>query len=211
MKVISTNIGKAKTVTWNDKQVTTGIFKSPVHEPILLEATDVRHDHVVDRKYHGGVNKACYLYGANHYPFWKALYPDLNWNWGMFGENLTVDLCIEEETFIGSVYEVGTAKVQVVQPRQPCFKLGIRFNDQGVLKQFINETRSGIYLKVLESGQVSMGDEFRLIQEDPAAITVAQLFQAIFKKLKDEAVLEKIVQHDVIPVGIKEYITGLMG
>lgn len=211
MKVISTNLGTPTTITWNNKEVTTGIFKSPVESSIQLGPTDVMHDHVIDRKYHGGEHKACYLYGANHYPFWKDLYPELDWNWGMFGENITVDNCEEEKTFIGSVYQMGTAKVQVSQPRQPCFKLGIRFEDQGVLKQFVNESRSGVYFRVITPGEVKKGDKFQLIEQDKAGITVAQLYKALFRKQDDSAVISKIVEHEAIPVGLREYIAGLVG
>lgn len=210
MKVISTNIGKVTSVKWKDKEVTTGIFKHSVKEPILLEATDVKNDHVVDRKYHGGEHKACYLYGANHYPFWKHLYPDLTWNWGMFGENITVDQCVEEETFIGTIYQVGTAKILVSQPRQPCFKLGIRFENQGVLKKFINETRPGVYFKVVEPGEVRHGDVFKLIKLDTRRVSVAQVFKALYRKLDDASVIENIVQHEAIPSGLREYIAGLV-
>ena len=91
MKVISTNISQPKTVIWKGKEVTTGIFKEPVSEPLLLEKTDVKGDHVIDRRYHGGEDKACYMYSADHYPFWKERYEHLEWNYGMFGENLTVE------------------------------------------------------------------------------------------------------------------------
>lgn len=210
MKVISTNIGKPTTVTWNNKEVITGIFKSPVKEPIFLGETDVKNDHVINRKHHGGIYKACYLYGANHYPFWKGLFPNLDWDWGMFGENITVDQCLEEEAFIGSVYKVGTATVQIAQPRQPCFKLGIRFEDQGVLKQFVNETKSGIYFKVLKPGAVQVDDEFRLIEQDTAGITVAQLYQVLYRKMDDYEVIKIIVEHEAIPAGLREYIKGLV-
>lgn len=211
MKVISTNLGNPKTVSWKNQEVTTGIFKHPVQEPIYLGETDVKNDHVLDRKYHGGIYKACYLYGANHYPFWKDQYPDLEWNWGMFGENLTVDECDEERTYIGSIYQVGTAKVEVSQPRQPCFKLGIRFEDQGILKPFVNETRSGIYFRVLEEGEVKSGDEFHLIQTDKAGISVAQLYQTLYRKLDDVGIIQKIVEHQAIPASLREYIAGLVG
>lgn len=211
MKIISTNIGQVRTVNWKKNTYTTGIFKSPIEEAIFLDKADVAKDHVVNKKHHGGEHKACYLYGANHYPFWKEKYPNLDWNWGMFGENLTVDVCQEEEIFIGSVYKAGTATVQVTQPRQPCSTLGMRFEDQGLLKTFINQTKSGIYFKVIEPGAVQNGDTFKLVQEDPAKVTVAQVFQALYRQLNNAQVLERMIQHQAMPAKLREHIATLVG
>ena len=90
MKVISVNIGKKKTVTWKNKTYVTGIYKYPIEESIFLGKEDVLNDDVIDRKYHGGIDQAVYAYGENHYAYWKGLYPNLEFNYGMFGENLTI-------------------------------------------------------------------------------------------------------------------------
>ena len=82
MKVISTNIGSPTNFTWNGKEEQTGIFKHPVSEPLLLNATDVYNDSVIDREHHGGINKACYLFSSDNYPYWKNIYPELDWQWG---------------------------------------------------------------------------------------------------------------------------------
>ncbi|MGK0384868.1 MAG: MOSC domain-containing protein YiiM [Bacteroidia bacterium] len=91
MKVKSVNRGEARLVDWRGKKVSTGIFKYPVEGAIFLGTEDVVDDDVVDRKYHGGVDKAVYAYSADHYPFWKEQYPALDWSLGMFGENLTIE------------------------------------------------------------------------------------------------------------------------
>ena len=88
MKVISVNIGEKRTVTWKYKTYETGMFKYPVEDAIFLGEEDVINDHVIDRRFHGGIDKAVYAYGENHYGFWKELYPDLEFSYGMFGENL---------------------------------------------------------------------------------------------------------------------------
>jgi len=145
MKVISVNIGKMKKVQWKNKTYETGIYKFPVKESIFLGKEDVVGDAVIDRNYHGGFDKAVYAYSEDHYIFWKKLYPDLEFNYGMFGENLTISNLLEEEICVGSIYQLGGAKIQVTKPRQPCVKLGIRFQDAKVIKQFWNSTKSGIW------------------------------------------------------------------
>ena len=208
MKVVSVNISKPRTVEWKGKEVTTGIFKEPVTGPIYLGETDVRDDHVIDRRYHGGVDKACYLYGLNHYPFWKAEYPHLKFDHGMFGENITVDMCEESEILIGNKYEVGGATVQVVQPRQPCFKLGIKFGDQGVLKKFIEKSFSGVYFRVLQAGDINVGDEFRLLEADDQDVSVRDFFQLLYRKLEDEHKAELIRAHPAIPEEMRQYLSS---
>jgi len=102
MKIISTNIAKKKTITWRGKQEQTGIYKYPVNEAIFLGAQDVKGDDVVDRKYHGGIDRACYLYAQDHYSYWKEKHPNLDWDYGMFGENITVQGFDEHSVLIGN-------------------------------------------------------------------------------------------------------------
>ncbi|UTW61705.1 MOSC domain-containing protein [bacterium SCSIO 12741] len=207
MKVISTNIGQRKTVIWQGQEVETGIFKDPVNHPLTLEATDVKGDHVIDRRYHGGVDKACYLYSVDHYAFWKEKYPDLDWSYGMFGENLSLSDCDERQVFIGDTYQAGSAVIQVSQPRQPCFKLGVRFGDQGVLKEFINQSYSGIYVRVLKPGEVSTGDELQLIERAENSVTVADVFRMLYHGAQDSETLEKVLANSWLSATNKEYLS----
>lgn len=179
MIVKSTNISTATNITWEDKTVQTGIFKSPITTAIQLGIEDVVGDHVVDRKVHGGKDKACYLYSTDHYPHWQNLYPNLEWQYGMFGENLSIEELNEQNCHIGSIYRVGSATIQISGPRQPCFKLGVKFNDMGILKTFVNDLRCGTYVRVLEPGEVQVGDTFELM-ETGEEFTVAEVFAMLF-------------------------------
>jgi MOSC domain-containing protein YiiM len=178
MKVISVNIGEKRTIQWRKKVVETGIFKYPSNSPIFLDKEDVLNDAVVDRKHHGGIEKAVYGYNENYYEFWKQLYPHLDWNYGMFGENLTITDLDETNIFVGNIYNLGEAKIEVTKPREPCYKLGIRFNDPKIIKQFWNSTKSGIYFKVLQPGSVNKNDKMILIKEAPDNPTIAQIYQS---------------------------------
>ena len=185
MKIISTNIGEPRILNWNGKEVETGIFKYPVSQPIYLGSEDVENDHVIDRRYHGGLDKACYLYSSDHYEYWKKLYPDLEMPWGMFGENLTVSGLNESDIHIGDIYQVGEAIVQVSQPRQPCFKLGVRFGNQKVVDDFWLLPFPGVYVRVLQFGNVKKGDELILLERNPECLSVSQVF-SIFRVNRDK-------------------------
>ena len=199
MKIISTNLGKPTTFIWNGKEETTGIFKKPIDSPIFLTKNDVLSDEVSNRLNHGGYYKACYVFSAEQYPYWKTLYPDLDWSWGMFGENLTVAGLDENTIFLGDVYQVGEALVQVSQYREPCYKLGHKFGTQHMIKQFIQHGYGGTYLSILEEGNVKVGDEFKLVEREQDRLSAAALFQLVFAKEKDPELLKIAANSKAIP------------
>ncbi|NNC70632.1 MAG: MOSC domain-containing protein [Flavobacteriaceae bacterium] len=178
MKVVSVNIGELTTVQWRKKTIDTGIFKYPVNHPIFLDVENVRGDSIENRVHHGGVDQAVYAYGEQHYQFWKERYPDQDWKYGMFGENLTISEFDEVDIHVGSIYQLGTTKIEVTKPRQPCMKLGIRFNDQKIVKDFWNSTKSGVYFKILETGSVEVGDELILLENQIDNLTIAKVYTA---------------------------------
>ena len=179
MKIVSVNIGEPKVIQWRGKPVKTGIFKYPVNYPVFLEKEDVRNDHVINRKYHGGVDKACYAYSLDHYNYWKELYPEIQFHNGIFGENLTIASLNEAEVVIGNIYKIGETEIQVTQPRQPCFKLGVRFGTQKMVHQFVDSGFPGVYFRVLKPGQVKAGDEMVLIEKQNS-VSVQKVFELLY-------------------------------
>lgn len=200
MRIISTNIAKPTTFVFNGKQVTTGIYKIPTTQPIYLGKETVVGDEVSDRKFHGGEFKACYLFSKEQYPFWKNLYPNLKWDYGMFGENLTVSGFDETQTIIGDIYKVGNALVQITQPREPCYKFGVKFGSQNVLKQFIEHGFPGTYVRVLEEGFVKTSDNFTLIESAKYNLSVHAFFKLLFSKEKDQAILKRVIENEALPL-----------
>ena len=192
MKVISVNIGEPRTIQWRDKSVKTGIYKYPVEAPIYLEKEDVKNDHVIDRNHHGGADKACYAYSLDHFKYWQKRYPDIDFHHGMFGENLTVEGMNEAEIFIGNCYKVGEAEVQVTQPRQPCFKLGVRFGTQNMIRQFVDSGFPGVYFRILKPGKVAKGNKLILIEKKDS-LSVQKVFELLYSKdFQKEAVKKAI-------------------
>ena len=199
MKIIATNLGKKTLANWRGKKVNTGIFKTPVPGPIYLGREIVTDDMIADRRVHGGLDKACYLFSSDHYSYWQKLYPGLNWNWGMFGENLTVEGLDEDQILIGDIYEIGSARVQVSQPREPCYKLGIRFGNQEILNQFIAYSYPGTYVRILREGEAKAGDNVNLIERSTNALSVRDFFKLIYSKEKDQQILELALNNNSLP------------
>ena len=199
MKVISTNIGNPVAFEWNGKKEQTGIFKYPTASGLWLGKNDVKDDTVIDRVHHGGENKACYIFSSDYYPYWKNLYPNLKWDWGMFGENLTVNGFDESQIRVGSIYKIGEALVQVSQPREPCYKLGIRFGNQKILKEFIAHNHPGTYLKILKEGLVKKGDSFILVEESTNLLTTQQFYELLYAKDKQNELLDLFMTNESVP------------
>jgi MOSC domain-containing protein YiiM len=176
MKVISLNIGEKTTINWRGRSFETGIFKFPVERSLYLGEEDVANDNVIDRRVHGGINQAVYGYSIEHYSYFKELYPNLNWQYGMFGENLTFSELNEEKINVGDIFQLGETTIEASKPRRPCFKLGIRFKDQSVIKQFMETTKSGIYFKVLKTGFVKLNDRLILIEKSKDIRSIASVF-----------------------------------
>ena len=195
MKVISTNIAQPTTIDWMGEKVETGIYKMPVSTSIFLGKTDVINDHVINRVDHAGEHKACYFFAANHYEFFKTLYPNLDWQFGMFGENITIDNFEETNIRIGDTFKIGTAIVQVSEPRQPCFKLGVRFNNQKILKDFIQSSYSGFYVRILQEGEVNVGDSLELIERNPNDLSVEDVF-SLLSYNKDNELLKQAIREE---------------
>ena len=149
VRVISVNVGLPRVASWQGRTVATGIFKQPVDDDVSLVGVNLEGDGQADRELHGGADKAVYAYPAEYYAYWRqALGRELPW--GMFGENLTVEgIPTEHEIAIGDRFRIGTAELVVTQPRLPCFKLGLRFDDPQMVRRFLAKAgRTGYYLRI---------------------------------------------------------------
>lgn len=180
MKVVSTNIGELKKINWKGNDVVTGIYKTPVEYPIFLSMHGVKKDNVKDTKHHGGIDKACYLYSTSHYKLWQEKYPKLEFTYGMFGENLSISEMDEAYLYIGDEYQIGEAIIQISQPRIPCYKLGMRFNSDKVVKEFIDENLPGAYVRILKEGYVKTGDELILLKSPDNKISLKDANSLIY-------------------------------
>lgn len=177
MKVISTNISKPRTIKLGNETVQTGMYKESVNEGIFLTKTGVKDDAVIDRRYHGGEEKACYLFGHNNYAHFKEKFPNADWQIGMFGENITLDFLNERELIIGSIYSLGETEIMIFEPRQPCSKLNYRLDSNKAVKEFAKAPYPGVYVKVIKEGWVRAGDKMRLKSSGNDVQTIEELYR----------------------------------
>src|SRR6266446_1629419 len=175
MKIESLNVGMPREVMWHGRAVTTGIFKSPVNGRVALRALNLDGDGQADLSVHGGEYKAVYCYPLEHYDYWKRELPGRQLPMGMFGENFTTDGLIEDSVHIGDQFSVGSAEVIVTQPRLPCYKLGVRFQADDMVKRFLASGRTGFYVAVTQEGEVGAGDEIKTIAREGNAVPVSEI------------------------------------
>ncbi len=187
MKVLSINVSQVKTVQYLDKEVTTGFYKRPCNGPIAVRKHNIDGDKQADLVNHGGESKAVYAFSYHHYEYWKTVFNENDLSFGAFGENLTVSHLDENELCIGDQVRCGTALLQVSQPRVPCFKFAMAFNNKQAPKLFIQNFHTGVYFRVLEEGLVNTEDELSIEQKHPNSVTVKTLFQTYFDKNSDNA------------------------
>jgi MOSC domain-containing protein YiiM len=174
MHVVSVNVSTGTIIEWQGRRVLTGIFKQPVAERVPVRRSGLDGDRQGDLTVHGGELKAVYSYSVANYEWWnrelgRVLPP------GMFGENLTIDGLDEEAIAVGDRFSGGTTILEAVQPRLPCYKLGLKFGDQMMVKRFMRSGRFGTYYRVVREGDVGVGDEVQLVHHDPAAAPIASL------------------------------------
>lgn len=190
MNVLSVNISQRKKIKWKNKTVETGIFKKPV-DAIFIDKYGVTNDHVANLEHHGGEDMAVYAYCKDHYNYFQELHPNVTFYDGIFGENLTVSHLIETDVFIGDVFQVGEAIIQVSQPRFPCFKLGIVFDTQTIVKQYLHSTYTGFYFRVLQTGTVKKGDDIKRIKKAKNSMTVADVYSIYTTNKGNTAFIQK--------------------
>lgn len=175
MKLLSLNVGRPRNIDTPRGPVLTAIWKSPIAGRVALKPFNIEGDQQADLKVHGGENKAVYLYPSEHYAFWRNEFPGMDLPLGMFGENLTTEGVLEEETFIGDRFRIGTALLQVSQPRMPCFKLALKFGRADMVKRFWRSGFSGIYFSIVEAGELAAGDDIVPVSRVSNGITIAEL------------------------------------
>lgn len=194
MKLVSVNTGLPREVTWHGRTVTTAIYKQPVEGRVALGKLNLDGDRQADRSVHGGEHKAVYCYPIEHYEYWKRELPDCELTVGIFGENFTSDGLLEDSVHLGDQFAIGSARVVVTQPRLPCYKLGVRFEYDDMVRRFLESGRTGFYYAVAREGEVGTGDEIKQIAQDPNAVPISEITRLYVAKRYSNADVES-VQH----------------
>ena len=173
-RVLSVNVGRPREIEWLGQRDTTAIWKSPVAGRVPVRGVNLEGDDQADRRVHGGRDKAVYSYSREDEEWWEqqlgcSLEP------GTFGENLTLVGIDMNAAVIGERWEIGTALLEVAQPRFPCWKLGARMGDPDFPPRFSAALRPGVYLRILREGDIGTGDEVRSVFTPTHNVTIGDV------------------------------------
>lgn len=172
--VLAVHVGRARPL--GPEGVPSGFVKTAVAGAVRVRALGLEGDEQADLRVHGGIDKAVYGYAVSNYARWRADFPAhaALFAPGGMGENLVIDGLDESDVCIGDVHAIGTARLVVAQPRQPCFKLALRFNDERVVHAMVGNGRSGWYYRVVCEGVVQAGDAVRCVERPTPAWSIAR-------------------------------------
>ena len=190
MRVVSVNVGRLRTVAHQGRSVRTAIYKNPVTGSVRVGRLNLDGDGQADLRVHGGPDKAVYAYPSEHYAHWSRELAR-EFPWGQFGENLTVAGLIEDEVCIGDVFRVGAARLEVTQPRSPCFKLAMKMQVDDFVDRFGASLRTGFYLRVLDEGTVAAGAAITREARGVGALSVREAFRLRHEPAPERSALQR--------------------
>jgi MOSC domain-containing protein YiiM len=201
-QVLTVNVGEIRTLEWQGETVTTGIWKSPVAGRVAVRGVNLAGDDQADREVHGGPDKAVYVYAREDTDWWETelgrpLPP------GNFGENLTLLGVAVTNAVLGEQWAIGSARFEVVQPRIPCWKLGLRMNDPAFPPRFAAAGRPGAYLRILQAGEVAAGDPVLVVYRPAHGITVGDV-EAVYHRRDPR--LARLLDAPELPEGWRSWV-----
>ena len=204
MKILSINVAEPKKILFNGKELITSIYKIPVNKTVTVTELGLEGDRQADLQVHGGYDKAVYAYSHKHYSFWSEQFNKTYEDFGLVGENLTIDNFDEKDINIGDILEIGTARFQISQPRIPCYKVGIKMNNREFPRIFSKSGLLGCYLRVLQIGKISIDDEIKIIRNNDSSLSVYQISKLLFDDINNKEQMKKALGIKLLSEEIKE-------
>ena len=204
--VTSVNVGQPRQFELNGRSFTSAIWKFPVEGRLQVRGVNIVGDDQADREVHGGHDKAVYAYAQEDYDWWTAqlgFAPEP----GTFGENLTVTGIDLNGSLVGDRWRVGSAVLEVTQPRLPCFKLGVRMGDARFPRRFARAARWGTYLAIVEEGEIGAGDRIELIHRPPHHVTVDLVARVYYH---DHSRAGELLEADSLPAGWRGWAENVL-
>ena len=208
--LLSVNVGMPRNVPWHGKTVYTGVWKHPVDGPAMVRRLNIDGDGQGDLNGHGGEQRAVLVYQVQSYRHWQQHFGREDFNYGTFGENLTVDGLPDDEVCIGDRYRIGEAEFEVTQPRVTCYRVGMRLGEPELPALLVSHHRPGFYMRVITEGHVQAGDQIVKTRTGPGALSVADADALLYLPGRDPATLRRATQIPALSPGWQESFRELL-
>ena len=210
MQVVSVNVSKPKDVVHDGAVVSTGIFKEPVKGRLWVRKLGIEGDGQADLTAHGGPDQAVYAYPVEHYAYWEEQLGRDPLPFGQFGENLSITGIDEASARVGDTLKIGTAVLQVTQPRLPCYKLGIRMGaGKSFPKRFQKSGRVGFYLRVMKEGELAAGDRIERV-DVPDSVTIIEFLKLYGSKRPSRRAISRVLAAPGLSHAWRTYLEDIL-
>lgn len=203
--LVALNVGMPLLMAHGSKEIVSGIFKQSSALSHEISFTGVQGDGQGDLVHHGGPDKAVCVYFEQRYPYWREQYEE-TFDYGAFGENLTLSNWKEEDLCIGDIIQAGDVVFQVSQPRQPCYKLGLRHTLPELPAHVQREGYTGLYFRVLKEGSIQAGVELEVIHKHPARKSILEANRVMFWDKEDKQAIRELIEVEELSTSWKQQL-----
>lgn len=209
-QLLSVNVGLPRDIAWQGRTVHTAIWKVPVRGRRVVRRLNIDGDGQGDLAGHGGENRAVFVYQIEAYRYWQNHLGRTDFAYGQFGENFTVEGLPDDEVCIGDRYRIGAALFEVTQPRDTCFRVGIRMNEPRMAALLVAHDRPGFYFRVLEEGDVEAGDEIVRVVRGAENLTISDANALLYKPGHPANQLEQALRVPALSPGWRSSFKALL-
>jgi ferredoxin-NADP reductase/MOSC domain-containing protein YiiM/ferredoxin len=207
--LVSVNVGLPRDIAWQGKIVHTAVWKRPAAGRVMARRLNLDGDGQGDLAGHGGEHRAVMVYQLDSYRYWETHLQRHDFEYGQFGENLTVDGLGDDEVCIGDRYRIGGALLEVTQPRVTCYRVGIRMNNPQMPALLVSHKRPGFYCRVIEEGEIGAGDEIVKVAEGPEHVTVQEVDGLLYLPDRTPDRLQRALRVPALSAGWKGSLAAL--
>jgi ferredoxin-NADP reductase/MOSC domain-containing protein YiiM/ferredoxin len=208
--VVSVNVGLPRDIEWQGKTVHTAIWKRAASGRVMARRLNLDGDGQGDLAGHGGEHRAVMVYQLDSYRYWETYLQRHDFEYGQFGENLTVDGLLDDEVCIGDRYRIGSALFEVTQPRVTCYRVGIRMNNPEMPSLLVSHKLPGFYFRVLEEGEIGAGDEIVKVAEGPERVTVREIDGLLYLPGHSQDSLQRALRIPALSTGWRGSLEALV-
>jgi ferredoxin-NADP reductase/MOSC domain-containing protein YiiM len=208
--LVSVNVGLPVDVEWQGKVVHTAVWKRPVAGRVMARRLNLDGDGQGDLAGHGGEHRAVMVYQLDSYRYWETHLQRHGFEYGQFGENLTVDGLADDEVCIGDRYRIGGALFEVTQPRVTCYRVGIRMNNSQMPALLVSHKRPGFYCRVIEEGEIGAGDEIVKVADGPERVTVQEIDGLLYLPGHSQDQLQRALRIPSLSAGWRGSLAALV-